>query len=136
MLPWQRRLQTILRQAERWHRLRVRGPKGPTSEGRVWIRQGAPRPHPLGQCQLFSQLKIAPGTAHTYRSNCNHSVCCLSLLFYFCLHFSVSVLSGGCRLGIGQSAGDRLLAESELCSQQFIENISQFCFFLEINQKT
>lgn len=93
----------------------------------------------------LAQLKIADSThIHTHtnaqQSNCNHSVCCLSLLFYFCLHFSVSGTGAGwrpSRTRFAQSARDTLpslplslsptlsrsLAESELCSQQFIENI-------------
>lgn len=89
--------------------------------------------------------------ARRRQSNCNHSVCCLSLLFYFCLHFSVSGAGSDCATGTRtttrQSTGDAQLfsfcctlplsfssasralsfslcaAESELCSQQYIENI-------------
>lgn len=78
--------------------------------------------HPLGQCQLFSSAKNSWQYTHTHthshtgarrrQSNCNHSVCCLSLLFYFCLHFSVSGAGSDCATGTRtttrQSTGDAL----------------------------
>lgn len=59
----------------------------------------------------LAQLKIAVSThihthTNTWRSNCNHSVCCLSLLFYFCLHFSVSGASAGAVLGPSPAGPD------------------------------